>query len=159
MRKVILTLGLRRGDFGSSGVLSNPDLRNITVLGGGKSSADMVYSAVKAGKNVNWILRASETTGPGFFLSPEGKGPYKNAFEIGMTRVAETFSPSFLNGDSWWTRLLHSTKYGAKLMGAFWSAVDAETRKEADFNVRECLQGFDKLSPHSPSVLSALRSA
>jgi dimethylaniline monooxygenase (N-oxide forming) len=67
-----------------------------------------------------------------------------------MTRLASTFTPSFMNGDSWWTRLLHSTKYGAKMVGAFWSAVDAETRKEADFEGRDSLQGFDKLSPQSP---------
>jgi dimethylaniline monooxygenase (N-oxide forming) len=147
---ILLTLDLCRENFGSSRVLSTPEVRNITVLGGGKSSADMVYSAVKAGKNVNWVLKGTETTGPGFFLSPEGNGPYKNAFEIAMTRLASTFTPSFMNGDSCWTRLLHSTKYGAKIMAAFWSAVDVETRKDADFVGREALQGFDKLRPHSP---------
>jgi hypothetical protein len=146
----ILTLSSCREDFGSSKVLSIPEVENITVLGGGKSSADMVYSAVKAGKKVNWVLKATDTTGPGFFLSPEGKGPYKNAFEIAMTRLASTFTPSFMNGDSWWTRLLHSTKCGAKIMGAFWSAVDAETRKEAVFEGRDSLQGFELLSPQSP---------
>lgn len=146
----VTDFGSCREDFGSSGILSKPELMNITVLGAGKSSADMVYSAVKAGKSVNWVLKANETTGPGFFLTPEGKGPYKNAFEIGMTRIASTFTPSFLNRDSWWTRLLHSTSYGSKLMAAFWSAVDAETRKQADFDGRESLQGFDKLNPHSP---------
>jgi dimethylaniline monooxygenase (N-oxide forming) len=127
-------------------------VENIAVLGGGKSSADMAYSAVKAGKNVNWILKATETSGPGFLLSPEGKGPYKNAFEIAMTRIASTFTPSFMSGQSWWTTLLHSTKCGAKLTAAFWAAVDVEIRKEADFEDRECLQGFDKFKPHSPYV-------
>ena len=96
--------------FGSSGNLTSPDIKNITVLGGAKSSADIVYAAVKAGKTVTWVFKASDTTGPGFFLSPKGKGPYKNAFNVGMTRVAATFTPSFMNSETWLTRLLHGSK-------------------------------------------------
>ncbi|RDL38615.1 uncharacterized protein BP5553_02955 [Venustampulla echinocandica] len=140
---------LHHEDFGSSNVLSTPKIQNIVVLGGGKSSADMVYEAVKAGKTVSWVLKATDTTGPGFFLSPKGKGPYKNAFEIGMTRLAGTFNPSFMNGINWWTRLLHCSKYGVRMMGTFWGAVDTATRRDANFE-RESLQGFEKLNPHSP---------
>ena len=136
--------------FGSSRILASADIKNIAVLGGAKSSADMIYAAVKAGKTVTWVLKASDTTGPGFFLSPKGKGPYKNAFEIGMTRVAATFTPSFMNGETWWTRLLHGSTYGVKAMGSFWSAVDKETRQDADFEHRENLGGFEKLKPHTP---------
>ena len=136
--------------FGSSRILTSPDINNITVLGGAKSSADMVYAAVKAGKRVTWVFRASDTTGPGFFLSPMGKGPYKNAFDVGMTRVAATFTPSFMNSESWWTRLLHGSKYGVKLIGSFWRAVDKETRQDADFEHRENLGGFKDLKPHTP---------
>ena len=110
----------------------------------------MVYSAIKAGKTVTWIFKATDTTGPGFFLSPKGKGPYKNAFEIAMTRLAATFTPSFMNGDTWWTRFLHSSKYGIKMMSWFWASVDEEVRKYADFEGRANLQGFEKLSPHTP---------
>ena len=136
-------------DFGSSDVLTSPKVQNITIIGAGKSSADMAYEAVKAGKTVSWILKATDTTGPGFFLSPKGLGPYKNAFEIGMTRAAATFSPSFLSGINWWTRLLHSSKYGVKLMSAFWNTVDKDARKDANFD-RPSRHGFEKLSPHSP---------
>jgi dimethylaniline monooxygenase (N-oxide forming) len=94
-------------------------------------------------------MKATDTTGPGFFLSPKGVGPYRNAFEVGMTRVAATFTPSFLNGVNWWTRLLHSSKYGSRLMAGFWGSIDADTRKQADFQ-RKCLQNFDLLAPHSP---------
>lgn len=89
---------LHQDGFGSSEILTSPEIRNVTVLGGGKSSADMVYESVKAGKTVSWILKATDTAGPGFFLSPQGVGPYKNAFEIGMTRIAATFTPSLMNG-------------------------------------------------------------
>ena len=141
---------LHQEAFGSSQVLTSPDIETVTVLGGAKSSADMIYAAVKASKTVNWVFKASDTTGPGFFLSPKGKGPYKNAVDIGMTRVAATFTPSIMNKETLWTRLLHGSKYGIKLIGSFWSAVDKETRQYADFEHRENLGGFEKLSPHTP---------
>lgn len=140
---------LHQADFGSSNILTSPDVQNITILGAGKSSADMVYEAVQAGKTVSWILKATDTAGPGFFLSPKGVGPYKNAFEIGMTRLAASFTPSFINGLNWWTRFLHSSTYGRCLMAGFWNSVDAKARTEANYQ-RESLQNFDKLSPHSP---------
>jgi dimethylaniline monooxygenase (N-oxide forming) len=67
-----------------------------------------------------------------------------------MTRLAATFTPSFMSGDLWWTRLLHFTEYRVRIMSPFWSAVDAETRKEANFVGRESLQGFEELKAHSP---------
>ena len=136
--------------FGSSSILKSPDIKSLCVLGGGKSSADMIYAAVTAGKKVTWLLKASDTTGPGFLFSPKGKGPYKNAFEIGMTRAAATFTPSLLNGGTWWTRFLHGSKMGNSLMGSFWAAVDTETRKDADYEHRENVGGFEKLNPHTP---------
>lgn len=140
---------LHHNGFGSSNVLTSPEVENITVLGGGKSSADTVYESVKAGKTVSWVLKATKTAGPGFFLSPKGLGPYKNAFKIGMTRLAATFTPSFINGINWWTMLLHCSSYGPRLMASFWDSVDTKARTEADFQ-RKGLQNFDKLSLHPP---------
>ncbi|KAL8703559.1 MAG: hypothetical protein Q9201_003263 [Fulgogasparrea decipioides] len=136
--------------FGSSSVLKSPDVKNICVLGGGKSSADMIYEAVLAGKKVTWILKASDTTGPGFLVSPKGKGPYKNAFEMGSTRAAATFTPSPMVEETWWTRFLHSSKIGTSLTRSFWAAIDKDLRKEADYEHRENVGGFQELSPHTP---------
>ncbi|KAL9091605.1 MAG: hypothetical protein Q9159_001343 [Coniocarpon cinnabarinum] len=69
-------------DFGSSQVLTTPDIEHITVLGGGKSGADMVYACAKAGKRVAWIVKPSGT-GPATFATPKGKGPFQNSFELG----------------------------------------------------------------------------
>jgi dimethylaniline monooxygenase (N-oxide forming) len=44
-------------DFGKSGVIQNGNIQHITVLGGGKSAADMVYESAKAGKTVSWVIR------------------------------------------------------------------------------------------------------
>lgn len=136
--------------FGQSAVLSSAGLQHVTVVGGGKSAADMVYTSVKAGKSVSWIIRASGT-GPGFLFSPKGKGPYQNAFELGSTRLASTLSPSIFNPDSSWTRFLHGTDRGRKIVNSIWTAVDKENRQEAGFAGREgALEGFKNLAPHTP---------
>lgn len=141
---------IHQEDFGQSFVLSSPSLQNITVVGGGKSAADMVYASVKAGKSVSWVIRASGTC-PGFLLSPKGKGPYKNASEIGSTRIAGTFSPSVLSPDTWWTRFLHRTKIGQKVTNAIWDGADQGTCEDANFNGRQnALEGFVNLKPHTP---------
>jgi len=138
---------IHQGDFGQSAVLSAPDIKHITVLGGSKSSADMVYGAVKAGKSVSWIIRVPGT-GPGFFLPAKGIGPYKNAIAVGFTRIAATLSPNFFV-DNWWTRFLHTTSWGVKLVMGFWEGVVNDINKVADFE-RPGTKGFEKLRPQTP---------
>ena len=140
---------LHHESFGQSTVLSSADIRNVTVVGGAKSAADMVYAAVKAGKTVSWVFRTSGT-GPAFFLSAKGKGPYKNAFELGSTRLTTTLTPSFLSPDTWWTRFLHGTSLGNKLVDFVWTAADKETRRELTAEGRDAIKGFEKLTPHTP---------
>ena len=106
---------LHQEAFGQSGVLTDPEINDVTVIGGGKSAADMVYTCVKAGKKVSWVIIKSGT-GPAFFLSAKGKGPCKNAFEIGSMRIAGTISPSIYNADTWWTRFLHGSESGRGLV-------------------------------------------
>ena len=134
---------IHQENFGQSSILSSPDVRHVTVLGGAKSSADMVYASVKAGKKVSWIIRKTGT-GPAFFASPKGKGPYKNAFELGSIRVASTLSPSFLTPESWWTRFLHGTNLGRKIVHGIWTGVNDEIRPPENIKHRE------KLLPHTP---------
>ncbi|KAL8908199.1 MAG: hypothetical protein Q9171_005552 [Xanthocarpia ochracea] len=142
---------IHQKDFGQSSVLSDGDLHKVVVLGGGKSSADMVYACVKAGKSVTWIIRKTGGAGPGFLLSPEGKGPYKDAFAIGSTRIAATLTPSILLPDTRWTRFLHGTKYGRSLVGSIWAGADKQTREGANFRGRQnVLDGFELLEPHTP---------
>jgi len=138
---------IHQGDFGQSSVLSSPDIKHVTVFGGSKSSADMVYASVKAGKSVSWIIRVPGT-GPGFFLAAKGIGPYRNAYAIGSTRIASTLSPNFFN-HTWWTRFLHTTSWGVKLATGFWKGVTDDINKVADFE-RPGTKGFEKLKPHTP---------
>lgn len=142
---------LHQEAFGQSSVLSAPDILRITVLGEGKSSADMVYASIKAGKSVTWIVRTPGiSSGPGFFLPAKGKGPYKNAFALGSTRVVATLTPSFFNPDSWWTKFLHGTSLGRKVVSAAWGSADKEIRDEANFESRPAKKGFEKLAHRAP---------
>ena len=63
---------IHQESYGQSSILSSSNLQKVTVIGGGKSAADMVYASVKAEKSVSWIIRASGT-GPAFFVCPKGK--------------------------------------------------------------------------------------
>ena len=136
--------------YGQFPVLSSVEFQNVVVVGGGKSAADMVYATVKAGKTVSWIIRASGS-GPGSFISPKGKGPYKNAFQIGSTRIVPTLSPSIYNPNTWWTRFVHGTKVGQRLVNAIWVGADKLTRANANFKGRHnALVGFENLEPHTP---------
>ena len=134
---------IHQENFGQSSILSSPNVQRVTVLGGAKSSADMVYASVKAGKKVSWIIRESGT-GPAFFLSPKGKGPYKNAFELGSIRAASTLSPSFLVPRSWWTRFLHESMLGRKIVEGIWAGANKEALPPQDIKHRE------KFLPHTP---------
>jgi dimethylaniline monooxygenase (N-oxide forming) len=126
-------------------ISSSEAVKHVTVLGAGKSSADMIYEAMKAGKEVSWIIRASGT-GPGFFAPLDMKPPaYRNAPEAAQTRVMSTFQPSFLNQDTWWTRFLHSTSAGVWLVQKMFSLLDAEVKKRANYTGRKDTRGFEKL--------------
>ena len=65
--------------FGLSDILTLFNIQNFTVLGGAKSSADMVYSAIKA---ASLIIKETNITGPGFFLSRKGKGHIRTLLKL-----------------------------------------------------------------------------
>ncbi|KAH6716659.1 flavin-binding monooxygenase-like protein-like protein [Leptodontidium sp. MPI-SDFR-AT-0119] len=130
--------------FAESDILASKTVKHITVLAAGKSAADMVYNAVKAGKTVTWIIKKNGT-GPGFFASLDEKTPWKNPVEAAHTRVMSSLMPSILNPDNWWTWSLHSTRIGAGIVGRIFSAVDQKFRKLANYRGRPSTKGFEKL--------------
>ncbi|MCJ1388705.1 monooxygenase [Xylographa bjoerkii] len=137
---------LHQRSFGQSSVLASPS-KNVTVLGGAKSAADMVYASVKAGKSVSWIIRSSGS-GPAAFLSSEGRGPYKNSAELGFTHIMSTFTPSYYTPRNWWTRFLHRTSLGGWTKDLIWKTADKVSRTGADFDGRvNARESFKKLKP------------
>lgn len=138
---------LHSADYARSNVMADPFVRHISVIGAGKSSADMIYAAVKAGKTVSWIIRksGSQGTGPAFFAPAGLPTPYENAGLAGQTRVMASLQPSFLGANTWWTRFLHSTGFGVRIIKWIFTTGDAAIRKRAAYRERKSSKGFEKL--------------
>lgn len=135
-------------DFGQSDVVQNKSIQHVSVLGAGKSAADMVYEAVKAGKTVSWIIRktGNGSLGPAAFAPIDLPTPYKNGVEASQARIMASLQPCYLiPNQSWWTWLLHSTTLGAKLVSKIFSALDNTVRKYAGYRERKSDRGFEKL--------------
>lgn len=142
---------IHQKNFGSSNVLSSDKVQNITVLGGAKSAADLVYDSVTAGKTVTWIIRA-KGTGPGVLLSVASSLSPRAIYLLATTRIMATLSPSLFNSNSWWNRFLQHTKLGRRQLAKVWadvhkSVVDMPKFDERDSDALE--RGFDKLKPHT----------
>lgn len=137
-------------DFGESSILSSEDVRNIVVIGGAQSAADMVYDSVKAGKSVSWIIQSTDI-GPGFFFSPKGKRPYKNAVSLASTRAVSSMTPSIYQS-TLMTRFLHSSDVGQKLVSIIRGSLDNEIPQEVNDDTMGSLKGLEKLGPNTPYV-------
>ena len=141
---------LHHRDFGaqSEAILApSSAYGNITVLGGGKSAADLVYASVKAGKNVNWIIRISGE-GPGVFMNPAGVGRYKHSMERSFTQRATIFNPSCFRPMLWWAQLQHQSISGRPGLEQKLFAGDRVSKTWPNYQGREgALSGFRDLEP------------
>lgn len=82
----------------------SPQVETVSIYGGGKSAYDAAYTAYKAGKRVNWIIRTSGQ-GAGGFIPHVVLGQDTNA--AGFTPVTLMLNPSPWD-DGWLSRWLHS---------------------------------------------------
>ena len=143
---------LHHRDFGAriDAVLSaNSPYKHITVLGGGKSAADMVYAALQSSKNlcVSWIIR-QKGEGPGFFLHAAPKGKYRNAAEPMLSQNATQINPSGFRQLPPDFQSLHQTESGRSSLDERFTAVDRGAKAWAKYREREdALPDFHKLEP------------
>ena len=141
---------LHHRDFGvhSKTILATSSAyQNITVLGGGKSAADMVYASVKARKNVNWIVRKTGE-GPGIFMNPAATGRYRNNAEAGATQKATTLNPSGFHPMPEWAQMLHQSVSEKTNLDSQLFASDRRYKLWANYRGREgALPGFRELEP------------
>lgn len=141
---------LHHRDFGvhSKAILAaSSAYKNITVLGGGKSAADMVYAAVKAGKNVSWIVRKTGE-GPGIFMNPAASGRYKNHAEAGATQKATILNPSGFRPMLEWAQIQHQSVLEKENLESKLFAADRRYKEWANYRGREgALPGFCELEP------------
>ena len=121
--------------------------KQITVLGGGKSAADMVWASVTAGKIVNWVIRRSGE-GPGIFMNPATTGRYRNNAEAGATQKATTLSPSGFRPMCSSALELHQSVAERSNLESKLYAADQRYKKWANYKGREgALPGFRDLEP------------
>ena len=138
---------LHQTHFGEFFRTKHDEFRRVTVVGGGKSAADMVYTLAKSGKTVSWLIRKAGE-GPGTFnqAAPTVKGPYLNGPELAATRLFEDLSPPCFRPQNWWIKLLHGTSRGRDIVRAVWNGADETARDIGRFHDREgALEGFQKL--------------
>ncbi|KAK7917792.1 flavin-binding monooxygenase-like protein-like protein [Apiospora marii] len=142
-------------DFGKSDIIQNQSIKHVSVFGGGKSAADMVYEAAKAGKTVSWIIRkaGNGSLGTAALAPIDLPTPYRNGVEASQARIMASLQPSYLIPNrSWWTWFLHSTRLGATLVGKIFAALDGAVRKSAGYRERKSDKGFAKLEYDSDII-------
>lgn len=144
---------IHHADFGCSDILSAPNITHVTVLGAGKSSADMLYVAVKAGKKVTWIIRVSGA-GPGFFAPIDLPTPYQNGLEAAQTRIMGALQPNMLHKNGWWVWFLHQTWIGIAIVTWIFGLIDKEAKKRANYRGRPHVKNFEKLEYDPGYVMS-----
>ena len=142
---------LHHRDFGlrSKDILAKSSkYKNITVLGGGKSAADMVYASIKAEKTVNWIIRKTGE-GPGIFMNPETKNSrYRHNAEAGTTRNATALNPSAFRPMAEWAQKMHQEPSERENLESRLFASDRRCKAWANYTGREgALPGFQDLEP------------
>ncbi|OKL61617.1 hypothetical protein UA08_03612 [Talaromyces atroroseus] len=140
---------LHHRDLGAHEKILDPEsaYKDITVIGGGKSAVDMVYGALRTGKNVNWIIRTSGE-GPGIFMNPAAGGRYRNAAEAGATRKAARLSPSNFYALPAEALSLHQLESERAALEEKLYAADNRFKTWANYRGREgALPGFRDLEP------------
>ncbi|KAL3424133.1 flavin-binding monooxygenase-like protein [Phlyctema vagabunda] len=97
--------------------------KNIVVLGGSKSAADVAYLNAVRGRHVDWVIRASGR-GPGW-LATAFVSPLKTQFEKLATRRILSFLNPCLEDDGyhWIRRLFHNTRIGRAFLGFLFGVI------------------------------------
>jgi len=138
--------------FGRTGLINDPDMKDVTILGGGKSAADLVYAFAKAKRNISWVIRTTGTGAP--LLTPsDGIGTCLNAAEVAMTRLSGILTPSPFIPYSWLQWFIHSSRLGESLLSAFFTQSESACTRPAEYNTRtDALPGFSSLAPTTASL-------
>ena len=120
--------------------------QNVTVIGGGKSAADLAYAAAKAGRKVNWLVRESGGEGPAMLLDAPAD-PYRHIGEASNTLSSIVFSPSPFKPLGGYTSRIHAQTDEAALMEKL-LATDRKCKAFGRYHDRlNALPGFHNLEP------------
>lgn len=122
-RKKFCGIQTHHKNFGQSGLLNSSAVRNVVVLGGSKSAADVAYAAVKAGKRVHWVIRKSGT-GPSWFVPVYGLGGMASCSTHALwTRLMAPLLASVFAEPTRVSRFLYRSFVGQWVFWKFWASV------------------------------------
>ncbi|TGO33276.1 hypothetical protein BHYA_0255g00040 [Botrytis hyacinthi] len=126
------------GQISASALAPDSPYTAITILGGGKSAADM------PAKKVSWLIRQSGE-GPTIFAGAKGRGQYCNSAEMSATRAFSALSPSCFAEQTWLSKFIHRSWIINSIVSRVWRGADEEAAKLADFEREDALPGFEAL--------------
>ncbi|KAG8527394.1 uncharacterized protein KY384_007546 [Bacidia gigantensis] len=131
----------------SKSSLKSSECENVAVIGGGKSSADMIWECLKKGKHVSWIIR-EDGDGPALFIPAAAGGRYINSMEKGACRLGALFSSSAFMPNIWLAKFVQKTQFGMTQLRKKIQAIDQHCRNVAGYQDREgALPHFKDLEP------------
>ena len=96
-------------------------VQRATVVGSAKSSYDTVFSLLKAGKQVDWVIR-EDGSGPMAIMPHRLLGIF-NTVDVMATRAMASFSPAILSTSGVWYTFLQKTRIGRVVTKTFWRNV------------------------------------
>ncbi|KAI9761558.1 MAG: Guanine nucleotide exchange factor lte1 [Chaenotheca gracillima] len=139
--------------FGNVGLdapalLKDPDINRVAVYGANKAGHDCAALFSSAGKQVEWIVRASGRGGGWMSPAYVRVGPMLCWFEkLTTIRALTWFSPCIwgdADGFGWIRGLMHGTRPGRWIVDKFWNAIH-QTLK--DMNGYDRSEDMKKLEP------------
>jgi dimethylaniline monooxygenase (N-oxide forming) len=142
---------LHHKDFGQSTFLQDETKKNVVVLGGAKSAADVAYASAKAGKTVSWVIR-KDGNGPAAFFAPQPVGKrYANSNEGFYNRFLASFLPNPFGSKGLLAKVLHGTWFGRRYLKNLWDGFDKGLRGMMQYEREEGKEhGFPNLEPDTP---------
>ncbi|KAF9890415.1 hypothetical protein FE257_006083 [Aspergillus nanangensis] len=130
--------------------IDSEHIRNVLVVGGGKSAMDVAYLLSKAHKKIHWILREAGS-GPMAIAVP--KVGFWNIVDYLGTRLASSFSPSVMGTPTLWDYFLQRTWLGMMMITLYWRIGTAICDHHAGYGLNPDLQKLRPIPSGSFEVL------
>lgn len=136
--------------------MRDASVKKVVVLGAAKSAYDAVFLLLKAGKQVDWVIR-EKGSGPLAIMPPRLAGIF-NTVDVMATRALAAFSPAILNTSGVAYRFLHKTRVGRFITNQFWRNLTRLAEYQAGYSrssnaekLRPIPKGFGQVNIDSAS--------
>ncbi|KAF2715452.1 FAD/NAD(P)-binding domain-containing protein [Pleomassaria siparia CBS 279.74] len=118
--------------------LLNPNIKSITVIGGGKSAVETINLCLHLPNkpHIDWIIRGSDYGVPIIMNDPTSRF---SLLALGTSRLFSSFSPSIYDTESWMYRWFHSGHnwLGTWLTTCFWKLLSLSIRRGTEYDKSE----------------------